>query len=59
MFHIWAALRAASVRSTGLLYSKDAVWAPKEARQRILDCSVQNLQSYVEGAPINVVNRPR
>ena len=34
-------------------------WAPKEARQRILDCSVQNLQSYVEGAPINVVNRPR
>ena len=32
-------------------------WAPKEARQRILDCSVQNLQSYVDGAPINVINR--
>ena len=29
MFHMWAALRAASVRSAGLLYSKDAVWAPQ------------------------------
>ncbi len=34
-------------------------WAPKEARQRILDSSVQNLQSYVDGAPVNVVNKPR
>ena len=34
-------------------------WAPKEARQRILDCSVQNLQSYLDGGPVNVVNRPR
>ena len=34
-------------------------WAPKEARQRIMDCSVQNLQAYVDGAPINVVNRPK
>ena len=34
-------------------------WAPKEARERIMACSVQNLQSYVDGAPINVVNKPR
>ena len=34
-------------------------WAPKEARERIMACSVQNLRSYVDGAPINVVNRPR
>lgn len=34
-------------------------WAPKEARQRILDCSEANLRAYAEGAPINVVNRPR
>ena len=34
-------------------------WAPKEARERIMACSVQNLQSYVDGAPINVVNRPK
>ena len=34
-------------------------WAPKEARERIMACSVQNLQSYVDGEPINVVNKPR
>ena len=31
-------------------------WAPKEARQRILDCTVQNVRSFMEGAPVNVVN---
>ncbi len=31
-------------------------WAPKEARQRILDTTVQNLQAFFDGAPINVVN---
>lgn len=31
-------------------------WAPKESRQRIMDCAVENLKSYVAGAPINVVN---
>ncbi len=31
-------------------------WAPKEARQRILDCTVQNVRSFMEGTPINVVN---
>ena len=34
-------------------------WAPKEARERIMACSVQNLQAYVDGTPINVVNKPR
>ena len=33
-------------------------WAPKEARQRILDCSVQNLRGYLAGSPVNVVNQP-
>ena len=34
-------------------------WAPKEARQRILDCSVQNLRGYLAGSPVNVVNQPK
>ena len=34
-------------------------WAPKEARQRIMDCSVQNLQAFLAGTPIHVVNRPK
>ena len=31
-------------------------WAPKESRQRIMDCAVANLQAYQNGAPVNVVN---
>lgn len=31
-------------------------WAPKESRQRIMDCAVSNLQAYQNGVPVNVVN---
>lgn len=31
-------------------------WAPRESRQRIMDCSLDNLRAYAAGAPINVVN---
>lgn len=31
-------------------------WAPKESRQRIMDTVVSNVQSYLAGAPTNVVN---
>ena len=31
-------------------------WAPKEARQRILQISAKNLEAFLQGAPINVIN---
>ena len=31
-------------------------WAPKESRQRIMDCAESNLKAYLAGAPVNVVN---
>jgi len=31
-------------------------WAPKEARQRILDCTAENLRAFLDGKPVNVVN---
>ena len=31
-------------------------WAPKEARQRILDCTADNLRAFLDGKPIHVVN---
>ncbi len=31
-------------------------WAPQESRQRIMDMSAQNLQAFLEGKPIHVVN---
>lgn len=32
-------------------------WAPKESRQRIMDCAVENAKAYIAGLPINVVNK--
>lgn len=31
-------------------------WAPKESRQRIMDMAADNLQAFLDGAPVNVVN---
>lgn len=31
-------------------------WAPRESRQRIMDCSVSNVKAFLTGSPINVVN---
>jgi len=31
-------------------------WGAKEARQRIMDCTVENVKAFLAGAPINVVN---
>lgn len=31
-------------------------WAPKESRQRIMDCTVENVRAFLNGAPVNVVN---
>jgi glycerate dehydrogenase len=31
-------------------------WAAKEARQRILDITVENIRAFQHGAPVNVVN---
>lgn len=31
-------------------------WAPKESRQRIMDCTIANVQSYINGSPLHIVN---
>lgn len=31
-------------------------WAPRESRQRLMDIAVANVQAFVDGHPINVVN---
>ena len=31
-------------------------WAPKESRQRLLDCCVENIRAFIQGKPRNVVN---
>ena len=31
-------------------------WAPKESRQRIMDCTVENIRAFLEQKPIHIVN---
>ena len=31
-------------------------WAPRESRQRIMDCAVSNVKAFLAGSPVNVVN---
>ena len=31
-------------------------WAPKESRQRIMDCTVENVKAFLAGKPVNLVN---
>ena len=32
-------------------------WAPKESRQRIMDCTVSNIKAFLDGTPVKVVNK--
>ena len=46
-----------------LLTAKNALitphiaWATLEARKRLMDTTAQNIQAFLNGAPINVVNK--
>ncbi len=31
-------------------------WAPKESRERIMDCTAENIRAFLEGNPVHVVN---
>lgn len=39
-----------------ILLTPHIAWAPKEARQRLMDIAVGNLRAFVAGSPVNVVN---
>lgn len=32
-------------------------WAPKESRNRLMNIAVENLRAFVNGEPVNVVNK--
>lgn len=39
-----------------IIITPHIAWAPKESRQRLMDIAIDNLNQYIEGNPINVVN---
>lgn len=45
------------LKAKNCLITPHISWAPKEARQRLLDFAVDNLRQFVAGKPVNVVNQ--
>ncbi len=44
------------LKARNCLITPHISWAPKESRQRILDCTVSNVAAFQAGKPVNVVN---
>ena len=45
------------LKAKNCLITPHISWAPKESRQRIMDCTVSNVAAFQAGAPDNVVNK--
>ncbi len=45
------------LKAKNCIITPHIAWAPKESRGRLMDIAVANLQAYVDGSPVNVVNK--
>ena len=45
------------LKAKNCLITPHISWAPKESRQRIMDCTVSNVAAFQAGNPVNVVNK--
>jgi glycerate dehydrogenase len=49
--------------SNALMEAKNCIvtphiaWAPKESRSRLMNTAVKNLEAFINGNPVNVVNK--
>lgn len=46
------------LNAPNMIITPHIAWAPKEARQRLMDITVENLKAYIQGSPVHVVNNP-
>ena len=45
------------LRAKNCIITPHISWAPKESRQRIMDTTVSNIKAFMDGNPVNVVNK--
>ena len=44
------------LKAPNMIITPHIAWAPREARQRLMDITVENMKAYLDGRPIHVVN---
>lgn len=44
------------LNAPNIILTPHIAWAPKEARERLMNTAVSNLESYLRGEPVNIVN---
>jgi glycerate dehydrogenase len=44
------------LRAKNCIITPHISWAPKESRSRLMDIAAGNLQAFIEGKPVNIVN---
>ena len=44
------------LQAKNVIITPHIAWAPKEARQKLMQCAADNLQAFLDGKPINVVS---
>ncbi len=43
------------LNAPNIIITPHIAWAPREARQRLMDIAVDNVKAYIKGTPINIV----
>ncbi len=44
------------IKAENMIITPHIAWAPKESRERLMNIAVDNLERFLEGNPVNVVN---
>lgn len=45
------------LKAKNIFITPHIAWAPKEARVRLMNIAMENIEAYLAGRPINVVNK--
>jgi glycerate dehydrogenase len=45
------------LKAKNCIITPHIAWAPRESRQRLMDIAVENLRSFLDGKPANIVNK--
>lgn len=45
------------LKAKNIFITPHIAWAPKEARVRLMNIAMENIEAFIEGKPINVVSK--